>query len=85
MAEQGGYIYSGVSNVKNGVLVTFLKPFLDSNYTITMLSGHSDDTTNRLSIQCGHYYYGCYQRSSKTANTIRLCGNATWHACGYIV
>lgn len=82
--EQGGYINSDVSTPSNGVVVTFLKPFLDSNYTITMLSGHNDNTTNNLSVPFGNAFYGCYQSSFKTANTIRLCGEGTWYACGYI-
>lgn len=83
--EQGGYVDSGVGAVDSGSQVTFLKEFVDTNYTITFLSSHTDTSTNTVAVQYGNYYYGCYYPSSKATTGIMLRGRGTWKAEGYII
>ena len=82
--EQGGYVNVAANSVANGTIVRFLKSFIDTNYTITMLSSHNDTSSNAVSVPYGNSYYGCYQLNSKTTETIKICGIGTWYACGYI-
>ena len=72
--EQGGQLSSLGTTV---VTVTLLKPFADTNYTITSC-GHVNSTTGQ---------YG-YVRDAPTTTTIKFKGTGTvtkfyWMACGY--
>lgn len=82
--EQGGWVNSGVSSVNSGVVVTFLKPYKDTNYTIVMGSSHADTSNNSIAVSYGNFYYGCYYAGSKSTTSIRLTMQGTWRACGYI-
>lgn len=72
--EQGGQLSSLGTTA---VTVTLLKPFADTNYTITSC-GHVNSTTGQ---------YG-YVRDAPTTTTIKFKGTGTvdkfyWMACGY--
>jgi hypothetical protein len=81
--EQGGWVDSGVTSINSGVVVTFLKPYRDTNYTIVMGSSHSDTSNNTIAVNYGNAYYGCYYNGSKSTTSIRLTMKGTWYACGY--
>ena len=82
--EQGGEIDVGPGTISTGTDVVFLKPFADTNYTITFLSSHADNSNNTVVVQYGNSYYGAAYLGSKTATGIKMRGKGTWYACGYI-
>ena len=74
--EQGGGSYQSSNGGHRNTTVTLLKPFIDTNYSISITSRFNSSTGE------GTNYFANPQTTSFTAY---ICGYGfTWQACGYI-
>ena len=64
--------------------MTYLIPYIDDKYAVTLASSHGDTSNNNIGVQYGNMYYGCYWPSSKTTTQIRFRLQGTWRTGGHI-
>ena len=72
--EQGGF----VSSVSGDYTVNFLKPFVDTNYTILKTM-----STNSTAGGMQYKQFAFFSRTASSATTATASADFSWYACGY--
>ena len=80
--EQGGFIQSVTQNSLTSAVITFLKPFVDSNYYISLIEIKNNSSDNSSATNCNAIY--TRTNTSATIATYSWTNGRIWEAKGYI-
>ena len=82
--EQGGNLLAEHFVIAaSGTIVTFLKPFTNTNYILVLGGGNQDNSSNNVAVPYGNSYYGSIYKPDKKPESFRVVVSGSWYACGY--